>query len=87
MNETEEKGGGELRLNERFEMKRDGKFFIKKTKKKSTRKYFISVLLKMKFTSREMRLKKFIAKKTLTKRNSKSHPCNYFSMQWMKQKY
>ncbi len=41
----------------------------------------------MKFTSREMRLKKFIAKKTLKKRNSKSHPRNYFSMQWMKQKY
>jgi len=40
MNETEEKGGGELRLNERFEMKRDGEFFIQKNKIKSTRKYF-----------------------------------------------
>jgi hypothetical protein len=35
------KEGGELRLNERFEMKRDGNFFIKKTQKKSTRKYII----------------------------------------------
>jgi hypothetical protein len=32
-------------LNERFEMKRDGEFFIQKTKAKSTRKYFISLLL------------------------------------------
>ncbi len=65
------RGWGELRLNERFEMKRDGEFFIQKTKaNKYKRKYFISLLL-MKFTSR----------------NSKSHPCNYFSMQWMKQKY
>jgi len=34
------KEGGELRLNERFDMKRDGNFFIEKTEKKNYKKKF-----------------------------------------------